>query len=285
MHFFTIDVEEYFQVSALEPVVSRAEWDTLPSRVVDSTLRLLDLLAEAGSRSTCFILGWVGERHPELVRAIAQGGHEVASHGQDHLRVTHQTPQQFRASVRRSKAVLEDIVGRPVDGFRAPSFSIVPGREWALDVLVEEGYRYDSSLFPIRRRGYGYPGTARCIHTLDTRAGPLVEVPPATIAVGGRVLPAAGGGYFRLFPYEVVRRGMLDAAARGEPGTFYIHPWELDPGQPRLQVSPVTRVRHYTGLRRTEGRIRRLLGEFRFTSIAEGISLREGASWRLQQAV
>src|SRR5690606_9757447 len=153
------------------------------------------------------VLGCVAERHPQLVRAIAGEGHEVASHGQDHLRVTHQSPDQFRASVRRSKQVLEDLVGEPVLGFRAPSFSIVPGREWALEILVEAGYRYDSSLFPIRRTGYGYPGTPRGVHRLETAAGSLLEVPPATIRLGGATLPAAGGGYFRLFPYGVVRAG------------------------------------------------------------------------------
>lgn len=271
MHIFTIDVEEYFQVSALEPVVDRAEWDRLPSRVDASTRRLLEMLEESGSRSTCFVLGCIAERHPELVKAIAAAGHEVASHGQDHLRVTHQSPEHFRKSVRRSKAVLEDVTGQPVLGYRAPSFSIVPGREWALEILVEEGYRYDSSLFPIRRRGYGYPGAPRGVHRVDTASGPITEVPPATIRVGGATLPAAGGGYFRLFPYEVVRRGLLDAERRGEPGTFYIHPWEIDPGQPRFQVPLATRVRHYTGLARTETRLRRLMNEFRFNSIVGAI--------------
>ena len=271
VHLFTIDVEEYFQVSALEPVVARGDWERLPSRVEAPTRRLLEMLEESGSRSTCFILGWIAERHPELVRAIAAAGHEVASHGQDHLRVTHQSPQHFRESVRRSKAVLEDLIGEAVLGFRAPSFSIVPGLEWALEILVEEGYSYDSSLFPIRRRGYGYPGTPRGVHRLETASGALTEVPPATIRMGDVTLPAAGGGYFRLFPYELVRAGLRDAARRGEPGTFYIHPWELDPRQPRLRVPATTRVRHYTGLGRTEARLRRLMKEFRFTSVIDAI--------------
>ena len=218
-HLFTIDVEEYFQVSAFESVVRQADWHRHASRVEASTYRLLELLEESGSRSTCFVLGWIGERYPALVRAIAAGGHEVASHGQDHRRVTHQSADEFRASVRRSKAVLEDLTGVAVQGFRAPSFSIVPGCEWALEILVEEGYGYDSSLFPIRRRGYGYPGTPRRIHQMETAAGPLTEVPPATVRVGPATLPAAGGGYFRLFPYGVVRAGLRDAERRGEPGT------------------------------------------------------------------
>lgn len=267
-HFFTIDVEEYFQVSALEPFVAREAWPLQPSRVEASTYRLLELLDAAGSRSTCFILGWIAERFPALVRDIAAAGHEVASHGQDHRRVTGLSPEEFRASVRRSRAVLEDVSGRQVLGFRAPSFSIVPGLEWALEILVEEGYAYDSSLFPIRRAGYGYPGTPRGVHTMHTPAGPLVQVPPATIRVGGATLPAAGGGYFRLLPYPLVRAGLRDAAKRGERGTFYIHPWEIDAGQPRYRVPVATRVRHYAGLAGTEPRLRRLMKEFRFTSIA-----------------
>ena len=267
-HFFTIDVEEYFQVSALEPHVSRDDWTLQPSRVEASTYRLLELLAEGGHRSTCFVLGWIAERFPTLVRDIAAAGHEVASHGQDHRRVTGLTPAEFRTSVRRSRAVLEEVTGQQVLGFRAPSFSIVPGLEWALEILVEEGYAYDSSLFPIRRKGYGYPGTPRGVHVIRTAAGPLVQVPPATVRVGGATLPAAGGGYFRLLPYPLVRAGLRDAAGRGEPGTFYIHPWEIDPGQPRYRVPAATRVRHYAGLSGTEARLRRLMKEFRFTSIA-----------------
>lgn len=270
-HLFTVDVEEYFQVSALEPFVDRAAWTTQPSRVVGATRRILELLEQSDSRSTCFVLGWIGERHPELVKAIADAGHEVASHGHDHRRVTQQTPAEFRESVRRSRAVLEDLTGKRVVGFRAPSFSIVPGREWALEILVEEGYTYDSSLFPIRRNGYGYPGTPRSVHRIETPAGPLMEVPPATIQFGRLTLPAAGGGYFRLFPYELVRAGLRDAAFRGESGTFYIHPWEIDPDQPRYRVPVPTRIRHYGGLGRTENRLRRLLSEFQFTSIAAAV--------------
>ena len=284
-HLFTIDVEEYFQVSALEPVVDRSEWDVLPSRVDGSTRRLLEMLESGGHRSTCFVLGCVAEKHPELVRRIAGGGHEVASHGQDHRRVTHQTPAQFRDSVRRSKAVLEDLIGGAVAGFRAPSFSIVPGLEWALEILAEEGYRYDSSLFPIARKGYGYPGTPRGVHRIDTKAGPLTELPPATIQLGGATLPAAGGGYFRLLPYGLVKAGLRDAERRGERGMFYIHPWEIDPDQPRLRVPLKTRVRHYAGLRRTATRVRRLLEEFRFTSIAEAIPAVRRENWSLPSAV
>jgi polysaccharide deacetylase family protein (PEP-CTERM system associated) len=266
-HHFTVDVEEYFQVSAFEPYVARADWDRLESRVAASVHRLLALLERHAARATFFVLGWVAERQPLLVKAIAAAGHEVASHGWDHRRVTQQTPDQLRESIRRTKHVLESIVGEPVVGFRAPSFSIVPGREWALDVLVEEGYRYDSSLFPIARRGYGYPAGARDPHVLRSSAGPLVELPPTTLRRAGVNLPAAGGAYFRLFPYALPRAAFRESARRGVSGTFYVHPWEVDPEQPRLPVSWSARARHYGGLARTVPRLERLLGEFRFTSV------------------
>jgi polysaccharide deacetylase family protein (PEP-CTERM system associated) len=268
-HYFTVDVEEYFQVSAFESSVSRDSWATLASRVGPCVRRLLELLASHGSRGTFFILGWVAERHPDLVRAIAQGGHEVASHGWDHQRVTQQTPEQFRASVRSTKDLLERLSGQPCLGFRAPSYSIVPGREWALDILLEEGYRYDSSLFPVRRPGYGYAAGGRDPHWLDRPAGRLAELPPATLRRLGVNLPAAGGAYFRIFPYALVRAALAEYGRRGVPGTFYLHPWEIDPEQPRLPVSWTARLRHYTGLSRTLPRLERLLSEFRFTAIAD----------------
>ena len=276
VHHFTVDVEEYFQVSALEPYVSRERWDGLESRVRASVERILEALARHDARGTFFVLGWLAERKPEMVRAIAQAGHEVASHGWDHRRVTRQTPEEFRESVRRTKQVLEDLSGSPVLGFRAPSYSIVAGREWALDVLVEEGYRYDSSLFPVRRPGYGYAAAPRDPYWIDRPAGRLAEVPPATLRVLGVNLPAAGGAYFRLLPYGLVRAALRDCERRGVAGTFYVHPWEFDPGQPRFPVSPLTRMRHYGGLGRTTGRLERLLSEFRFTSIAPHFGLTDG---------
>lgn len=273
VHYFSVDVEEYFQVSAFEASVPRASWETLPSRVEGSVYGILDLLARHGARGTFFTLGWVAERHPGMIRRIVQAGHEVASHGWDHVRVTHQTPEEFRASVRRSKTCLEQLSGAPVLGFRAPSFSIVPGREWALDVLVEEGYRYDSSLFPIRRPGgYGYATAGRDPCVLDRPAGPLVELPPATLRQLGVNLPAGGGAYFRIFPYALVGAAFRDFDRRGVPGTFYMHPWEIDPDQPRQRAPLSSRLRHYTGLSRTLPRLERLLSEFRFTAIAERFS-------------
>jgi polysaccharide deacetylase family protein (PEP-CTERM system associated) len=271
-HFFTVDVEEHFQVSAFESRIPRERWNQLESRVAVNVDRLLTLLAEHDTRGTFFVLGWVADRSPGVVRAIADAGHEVASHGWDHRRVTHQTPDQFRESVRRAKGLLEELVGQPVLGFRAPSFSIVPGREWALDILIDEGYRYDSSLVPVRRPGYGYATARREPHRIDRPAGVIEEFPPATLRVGGWNVPAAGGAYLRIFPLSLVRGALAAFERRGVPATFYIHPWELDPGQPRLPVSVTARARHYTGLRRTVPRLRRLLREFRFTAVADGCS-------------
>lgn len=270
-HYFTVDVEEHFQVLSLAPWVARERWDALESRVARNVDRLLQLLAAHGATGTFFTLGWVAERQPAMIKAIAAAGHEVASHGYDHRRVVELSPEAFREQVRRTKAVLERLSGQPCLGYRAPNYSIVAGREWALDILVEEGYRYDSSLFPIMRPGYGYAGGGRDPYWLDRPAGKLFEVPPTTLRRAGLNLPAAGGAYFRLLPPVLVRAALHDAERRGQPGTFYLHPWEIDPGQPRFEVPFLTRVRHYGGLAGTWGRLERLVREFRFVSIAEGM--------------
>lgn len=266
-HHFTIDLEEYFHVGAFESRVTQAEWDGFPSRVEREVELLLDLLARHEARATFFVLGWVAERKPDLIRTIARAGHEIASHGWDHARVTRQTSRQFRASIRRSKELLETLGDAPVLGFRAPNFSIVRGGEWALDILIEEGYRYDSSLFPVRRPGYGYAGGFPDPYWIARRAGWLMEIPPATLHWGGLRLPAAGGASFRLLPYGIVRAALRQCEGREVPGTFFIHPWEIDPGQPRLDVSWLTRARHYGRLRSTLPRLERLLSEFRFTAV------------------
>ena len=276
-HHFTIDVEEYFQVAALERHAPRQRWGSIASRVQAQMQVLLELLARHDARATCFVVGWLADRQRDLVRAIARAGHEVASHGWEHARVTTLTPPQFRESIRRSKQVLEEIVGAPVVGYRAPNFSIVRGREWALDILLEEGYHYDSSLFPVRRPGYGYASGCPDPHWITRPAGRLLEIPPATLQFAGMRLPAAGGAYFRLFPYGVVRTALRQCERRNVPGTFYIHPWELDPEQPRLPVSWLTARRHYGGLRRTRPRLERLLREFRFVPINETVSYDERA--------
>lgn len=277
-HLFTVDVEEYFQVSAFDHAVSRDDWGTLPSRVGTNIDLLLDLLARHAAAGTFFVLGWLAERHPRVVRKIADAGHEVASHGWSHRRVTALTPGEFRSEVRASKRVLEDVSGRPVVGFRAPNFSIVPGREWAFDVLLEEGYHYDSSLFPVRRPGYGYPQAPPRPHYLARPAGRILEFPLATVTWRWMRLPAAGGAYFRHFPYALTRHAFHQNSMSGDTGTFYIHSWEIDQDQPRISVPWITKLRHYRGLGLTQSRLDRLLSEFRFTSVerllASGFALR-----------
>jgi polysaccharide deacetylase family protein (PEP-CTERM system associated) len=278
-HHFTVDVEEHFQVSAMEPYVPRSQWDAMPSRVDRNTRILLELLAKHDAKGTFFTLGWVAKRQRSLVADIVAAGHEMASHGYGHERVTTLTPAQFRESVRDSKAILEDITGSPVLGYRAPSFSIVRGGEWALDILIEEGYRYDSSLFPVIRSGYGYRGGERDHHVLSRPVGQLDEVPPVTLKVGAAVLPAAGGAYLRLLPPVLVEAAVASAERRGEAATLYIHPWEVDPEQPRIDVSLKTRIRHYGGLRRTSQRLERLLKRFKFQPISATL----GFERRVQQ--
>lgn len=271
-HFFTVDVEEYFQVVALAPYAPMAKWESFESRVEAATDAVLELLARHDARGTFFTVGWVAERYPELVRRIAATGHELASHTYDHLRITHQTPAHFRESVRRTKATIESLTGEPLLGFRAPSFSIVRGCEWALDILIEEGHRYDSSLFPVSRDGYGYVGGGRDPYWIDRPAGRIAEIPPVTLRLGTRNLPAAGGAYFRLLPPTLVHRALADAGRRGVPGTFYIHPWEWDPGQPRFDVPLLTRIRHYGGQAGVFPRLEKLLRRFRFGAIRDSLA-------------
>lgn len=280
-HHFTVDVEEYFQVAALAPYISRADWDSIPTRVAIGVDRVLDLLDEHQTPATFFVLSWIAERHPGLIRGIAGRGHEIASHGTDHRRVTELDPEEFRISVRESKQILEEVTGTRIYGYRAPSFSIVRGREWALTILAEEGYAYDSSLFPVRRSGYGFEGGKRDPHRLETTGGSLYELPPATIAVGSQILPAGGGAYFRHLPYALVHSALASSGKRGAAGTFYIHPWELDPDQPRVTAPIRTLIRHYGGLKRTAPRIRKLLSSFQFQTISRTLGLGQEARNRL----
>jgi polysaccharide deacetylase family protein (PEP-CTERM system associated) len=275
-HFFTVDVEEYFQVRALRSVVLRDEWLSRPSRVAKSIDDLLSCLDRHNVRGTFFLLGWIARHHREVVRSIANAGHEIASHGFWHEQVTAQARAEFLDDVRSSKCELEDVTGAPVLGYRAPSFSIIPGWEWAFDVLIEAGYRYDSSLFPIRRRGYGYPSALRTPHVIQRMSGKLAEFPLATTKILGYPVPAAGGGYLRQFPLAVIRRAFREASEHGESATFYIHPWEIDPDQPRLAVSHLNRIRHYRGLEGALERIERLLEEFSFGTIASYLPAMEG---------
>jgi polysaccharide deacetylase family protein (PEP-CTERM system associated) len=270
----SVDVEDYFQVSAFDRIVSRAEWDQRESRVVRNTHALLDLFAASDVRATFFVLGWVAERFPALVRDIASRGHEIASHGYHHQLLYTLTPAQFREDVRRAKATLEQIAGKRVRGFRAPCFSVVSSNLWTLDVLIEEGYIYDTSIFPVHHDRYGIPDAPRHAHVLERGPGSLVELPPSTARLGGINMPIAGGGYFRLLPYAWTHWGIRRVNMRErQPVVFYIHPWEADPEQPRLPAGRLTSLRHYTGLAQTTGRLRRLLHDFRFDTIASILQL------------
>lgn len=277
---FTIDVEDYYQVEGFAGVVDRASWDGYESRVAANTARILDLLAARGIRGTFFVLGCVARRDPSIIRAIVQGGHEVASHGMSHRLIYTQSPEDFRRETRESKAILEDQAQAPVLGYRAATYSITRRSLWALDVLAEEGFRYDSSIFPMRHDRYGIPGSPTRPHHLTTPSGHrLVEFPISVLKYGPTTLPIAGGGYFRLFPYGFTRWALGRLNARGQPFVFYLHPWEVDPGQPRIAAASAgSRFRHYVNLERCEARLARLLDDFRFDtmgSILAGLPLDE----------
>lgn len=268
----TIDVEDYFQVSAMEPHFDRAGWDAVPCRVERNIDRLLAILGERGVHATFFTLGWIAQRYPSMVRRMVEAGHEVASHGYGHRRATSLTREQFCDDIGRAKGILEDTVGVPVRGYRAPSFSIGAHNEWAFDCLLEAGYRYSSSIYPVRHDHYGMPNAPRFPYRV--RDG-LIEIPITTARVLGQNLPAGGGGYFRLAPYEL-SRWMIRRVNEtdGRPAIFYMHPWEIDPEQPRVAgVSLKTRFRHYLNLDRTEARLRRLLADFRWDRLDRAVDL------------
>ena len=255
----TCDVEDYFQVQAFAGHIRRDDWNGFQPRVERNTGRVLDLFARHGVKATFFTLGWVAERNKDLIRRIVREGHELASHGMEHRPVYSQTAEEFRADVRRTKATLEDVGGVAVTGYRAASFSITRQTFWAFDVLADEGYRYSSSIYPVRHDLYGIPDAPR--FAFRPTSGPLLEVPMSTVAMFGRNLPCSGGGYFRLLPYAVSRWGFRQVNRRDrQPAIFYFHPWEIDPGQPRQSAAPLkSRFRHYLNLDRMEGRLERLL--------------------------
>lgn len=265
----TIDVEDWFHVSAFERHVSRDDWDRLAPRVHDNTSRLLDLFAGRGVRATFFVLGWVAERQLALLQRMVREGHEVASHGFSHVRATEQGPRAFRGDVTRTKDILEDATGSEVRGYRAASFSIGRDNLWALDELREAGYAYSSSIYPVRHDLYGMPDAPRFPFRCP-RSG-MLEVPVTTVRIAGRNLPCGGGGYFRLLPYAYYRWAIGRVNRRdGHSAVFYLHPWEIDPEQPRQRGLPLkTRLRHYLNLHRTHGRLARLLGDFRWGRMDE----------------
>ena len=259
----TIDVEDYFQVSAFAPYIRRDEWDSRECRVESNVNRILDLLAQRSTSATFFTLGWVAERYPAIVRRIVAEGHELASHGYGHERASDLDEAAFSEDVTRAKRILEDIAGSSVLGYRAPSFSIGSGNLWAFDVLARAGYRYSSSIYPIRHDHYGMPDSPRFAYRVGSG---LLEVPVTTVRLLNRNLPSSGGGYFRLLPYALSRWliGRVNEADR-EPAVFYFHPWEIDPGQPRVQgIDAKTRFRHYVNIPRMEAKLQHLLGDFRW---------------------
>ncbi|MBL8699215.1 MAG: DUF3473 domain-containing protein [Alphaproteobacteria bacterium] len=260
----TVDVEDYFQVQALERVVSRDSWDSREVRVERNTDEILGIFGEAGAKATFFILGWVARRHPDLVRRIAAAGHEVASHGLEHVRVDRHDPASFRQDIGTTKKLLEDLAGTPVRGYRAPSFSIGRSQFWAYEVLAAEGYAYSSSVYPVRHDNYGIPDAPRTPFR-PASAPTIVELTLPTLTAGGRNLPAGGGGFFRLLPYRVSRWSIARLNASGHACIFYFHPWEIDAEQPRVGgLSAKSRFRHYVNLERTAPRLRRLVRDFRW---------------------
>lgn len=266
----TVDVEDYFQVSAFADNIEQHEWDEHPLRVEDNTYKLLDLFDEYQVKATFFILGWVAERKRELVHEIAKRGHEVACHGYSHQLVYNQTPEVFQQETVRAKSILEDIIQQPVRGYRAASYSITEKSLWALDILAESGFVYDSSIFPVHHDRYGMPDTPEHPYYLKTPAGhSIIEFPLSTAKILNYRLPIAGGGYFRLYPYWLSRMGLRQINRQRKPFIFYLHPWEVDPDQPRISASWFSRFRHYNNLNKCEPRLRYLMTDFQFGTVWE----------------
>lgn len=288
LNAMTVDVEDYFHVAALADSIDRARWNDMEYRAEQSTRKLLDLFDEQQIRATFFVLGWVARRSPALIREIHDRGHEVASHGMSHLLVFNQTPAEFESETRESKALLEDIIGAPVLGYRASTYSITKRSLWALDILKEAGFLYDSSIFPIRHDVYGIPDAPQVPSRINTPKGAsIVEFPMSTAPMMGMKVPVSGGGYFRLLPYWLTRAGLRKLNRQLErPFIFYLHPWEVDPEQPRVRTGLKSRLRHYTNLEQTLGRLRRLIGEFRFGTVRDVLGNQrlleaERGAWRV----
>jgi len=266
----TVDVEDYFHVAALSETIKPGDWDNWECRVERNTHALLELFAHKDTRATFFILGWVAERYPALVREIHAAGHEIACHGYSHQLVYTQTPEVFRQETFKSKALLEDIIGAPVLGYRAASYSITAQSRWALDILCDAGFLYDSSIFPVHHDRYGMPGTPDLPYRLTTdKQQQIVEFPLSTLDLLNKKVPIAGGGYFRLFPYWFSRWGLSTINKKGEPFVFYLHPWEVDPDQPRVEVSWFSSFRHYNNLDKCYQRLEKLVRSFEFTTMAD----------------
>jgi polysaccharide deacetylase family protein (PEP-CTERM system associated) len=266
----TIDVEDYFMVSAFADVVRFDEWHKYESRIEKNTRKILDLLDEYKVQATFFVLGWVAERHPELIRDIHSRGHEIACHSYNHMLIYHLTRAQFREDVYTAKSILEDITGAAISGYRAPSYSITPKTLWALDILIEEGFLYDSSIFPIHHDLYGFPGANRFPHVIKRANGTIIEFPPSTYKLFGQNIPVAGGGYLRLFPLQITKSMIKKINTKEQqPVTVYFHPWEIDKDQPRLNGCLKSKLRHYMNLKSTFPKLKSFLKEFRFRPLGE----------------
>lgn len=269
----TFDIEDYFQVETLRPLIEFDDWPRFELRVAQNVYKLLEILDAHGTRATFFVLGWISERTPDVVREIRRHGHEIACHGYAHRMIYEQTPEEFRQDVRRAKAILEDITGEKIVGYRAPTFSITERTLWALDILAEEGFDYDSSIFPVRHDRYGFPDWSRHIEVVKLRNGATItEAPPLTLRCFGLNLPAAGGGYFRLAPLWLSTFAIRRMNSEGHPAVIYLHPWELDPAQPRFPLPLLPRFRHYVNLATTEDKLRRLLASGSFASLCDIIA-------------
>jgi polysaccharide deacetylase family protein (PEP-CTERM system associated) len=274
VHAMTIDVEDYFHVAAFKDVIHPHQWDSQPSRVVQNTHKILDIFESQNIKGTFFILGWVADKHPELVKAIDQAGHEIASHGYSHQLIYSQTPEIFREETHKSKSLLESLTQKPCDGYRAASYSITKKSLWALDILGELGFKWDSSIFPVYHDNYGIPDTPSEPYQIKTKSGNMIiEFPITSANKFGISIPAAGGGYFRQFPYPVFRY-LFNAASNNNtvPKVFYLHPWEVDPDQPRFSdASWFSKFRHYTNLDKCESRLCSLLKDFKFGTLSESL--------------
>ncbi len=258
----SVDVEDWFQVGAFETVIDRADWDGLECRVETNTDACIAMFDAAGVKGTFFTLGWVAHRYPALIRRIVDGGHELASHGWDHARVFTMTAEQFRADIDRAKKTLEDAGGVAISGYRAPSFSIDKRTPWAHPILADAGYTYSSSVAPIKHDHYGWPEAPRFAFS-PVAGSALLELPVTTAKLAGRTLAAGGGGFFRLLPYQFSRWAIAQVNSAGEPAIIYFHPWEIDPGQPRVANAPFkSKLRHYPNLGRMEAKLKRLIGDF-----------------------
>ena len=272
-NILTIDIEDYYMVSAFAEVIPFNSWSNYESRVVNNTKRILHILKEFHAKATFFVLGWVAEKYPDLVCEIFQDGHEIASHGYAHQLVYNQTPDEFRDDIRRTKYILEKIIAMPVLGYRAPSYSIRNRNLWALDILVKEGFLYDSSIFPAYHARGGISNAYRYPSRIKANMESIIEIPLSTIRLFGYNIPMAGGGYFRIIPYLLIQKSIQIINAKSQPAVFYLHPWEIDPLKPRVSIHGMSKFKHYLNLDKVENRFRRLLEDFKFLSIKEYINL------------